>query len=249
MSVYIELCDILGISINEFLAGEDISEENIRKKSEDTLLQVTKDSKHKQKNLKSIIAVLILITMIAVASLGLVIYRNLSRPQNYITAVERDSAEMKTAELLSGVDGAFLFKYFVRDEFQTLTVYMSEYHSGKLIMKEKVAEIGMDSSSAGMIALVPDFEDFEVRLIVTDNGAKYAMVLPILENVEDREFYGRSVTQIEEDTPIQSGTEQGLVALIYGKSGIQAIPVQEIGSGEMGLKNDYIYYFSFQFDK
>jgi len=29
VSVYTQLCDILGISINEFIAGEDISEENI----------------------------------------------------------------------------------------------------------------------------------------------------------------------------------------------------------------------------
>ena len=31
VSVYMELCGILGISMNEFLAGEDISEENIVK--------------------------------------------------------------------------------------------------------------------------------------------------------------------------------------------------------------------------
>ena len=65
VSVYMELCDILGISINEFLVGEDISEENIIKKSEDNLIQVTKDSKYKQRNLKSIIVVLIIITIVA----------------------------------------------------------------------------------------------------------------------------------------------------------------------------------------
>ena len=52
-----ELCEILGISINEFLAGEDIDAENVEKKSEDNIIQVTKDSKKKQKNLKSILAV------------------------------------------------------------------------------------------------------------------------------------------------------------------------------------------------
>ena len=44
VSVYMELCGILGISMNEFLAGEDISEENIVKISEDNLIQVAKDS-------------------------------------------------------------------------------------------------------------------------------------------------------------------------------------------------------------
>lgn len=55
VSIYMELCDVLGISINEFLAGEDISEDNIIKRSEDNLIQVTRDSKYRQKKLKRII--------------------------------------------------------------------------------------------------------------------------------------------------------------------------------------------------
>ncbi len=34
VSVYKELCSILGISLNEFLAGEDIAQENMIQKSE-----------------------------------------------------------------------------------------------------------------------------------------------------------------------------------------------------------------------
>lgn len=176
-----ELCDILGISINEFLAGEDIDEKNMVKKSEDNLIQVTKDSKYKQKNLKSIIVGLIVITMAAVALLGVILYRHLSQPQDYITPVDRDSAEMKTAELLSGVDGAFLFRYSTRNEFQTLNVYMYQYHAGKLVTKEKAAELayeGIASASEGMIVLVPDFEEFTVKLIVTDDHAKYSTAIP-----------------------------------------------------------------------
>lgn len=252
VSIYMELCDILGISINEFLAGEDISEDNLIKKSEENLIQVTKDSKHRQKNLKNIIVVLIIVTLVAVASLGIIVFRNLSQPQNYITAVERDSAEMKTAELLSGVDGAFLFKYFTRDEFKTLSVFMSEYHSGKLIAKNKVADLvyeDIDSTSEGMIVLVPDFEEFMVKLIVTDDYAKYSTAFPILENVENREYYGRSSTQIEEEIPIQYDSEQGLVALIYGKDGLSGIPIQEMENGEFQTNNDYVYYLSFEFSK
>ena len=101
VSVYMELCDILGISINEFLVGEDISEENIIKKSEDNLIQVTKDSKYKQRNLKSIIVVLIIITIVAGGALGVIIYRNLSQPQNYITAVDRDISHTTAVFLFS----------------------------------------------------------------------------------------------------------------------------------------------------
>ena len=97
--------------MNEFLAGEDISEENIVKIAEDNLIQVAKDSKAKQKNLKVIIAVMLLITVLTVSVLGSMIFRRLSQPRNYMMPVDRNSTEMKTAEILSGVDGAYLFRY------------------------------------------------------------------------------------------------------------------------------------------
>ena len=57
VSVYQELCDILGISINEFLAGEPISREELEKRSEDNLIQVTAEGKRRQKKLKGIAAI------------------------------------------------------------------------------------------------------------------------------------------------------------------------------------------------
>lgn len=250
VSVYLELCGILGISINEFLAGEDISEENIRKKSDDTLIQVTKDSRCRQKYLKRTIAVLGGIIVFAVSLLGFVLYPKFTGPENYVAVVAPDSPEMKTAELLSGIDGAFLFRYFTEDVYQTLTLYMSEYRSGELTAKSKIAEFmysDLEPVSEGMIAVVPDFEQFEVRLVVTDDYAKYSTVIPILGNVEGRAYLGRSASRIETDKIIKEGTEQGLLALIYGKDGVSGVPVSQIESGEIGVKNDYIYYFSFQF--
>lgn len=252
VSVYLELCDILGISINEFLAGEDISEQNMVKKSEDNLIQVTKESKHRQKKLKSIIAVLTLVTLAALTVPGILAFWNWRRPQSYMVPVARDSAEMKTAELLSGADGAFLFRYFTGDHYKTLTVFLSEYHSGELIAKNKVADLAyedLESGSEGMIVLVPDFEAFMVQLIVTDDYAKYATDFPILENVENREYYGRSYTQIEEEIPIQYNSEQGLMSLLYGKDGVSGIPVQQLERGEFQTENDYIYYVSVEFGK
>ena len=49
VSVYSPLCEILGISLNEFLAGEDIGQDDLQQKSENNLLQVTTDGKRRQK--------------------------------------------------------------------------------------------------------------------------------------------------------------------------------------------------------
>lgn len=178
-----ELCSILRISINEFLAGEDIGAENVIEKSDSNLIQITKESKKKQKNLKTILAVVTVFAVIVSAILGTLFFHKLIHPKNYITAVDQTSTEMKTAELLSGTDGAYLFHYFTKDEFKTLTIYVSEYQSGTLISKSKVADLdydGIDSPSRGVIAAVADFESFKVKLIVADDYAKYSTDFPIL---------------------------------------------------------------------
>ena len=264
VSIYMELCSILRISINEFLAGEDIGAENVIEKSDSNLIQITKESKKKQKNLKTILAVVTVFAVIVSAILGTLFFHKLIQPKNYITAVDQTSTEMKTAELLSGTDGAYLFHYFTKDEFKTLTIYVSEYQSGTLISNSKVADLdhdGIDSPSRGVIAVVPDFESFKVKLIVADDYAKYSTDFPILENIENREYYVRSASQIKGEIPIQihsastiegktailSDSEQGLMALIYGKDGLSGIPITEMEKGIVGVENDYVYYLSFQF--
>lgn len=252
VSVYMELCEILGISINEFLAGEDIDAENVEKKSEDNIIQVMKDSKKKQKNLKSILAVVTTFAVIMVLVLGTVFVHKVMQPKNYITAVDRTSAEMKTAELLSGADGAYLFNFYAKEEYKTLTIYLSEYQAGELINKSKVADLdydGIESAKRGVVAVIPDFELFRVKLIIADDYSKCSTDFPILENVENREYYGRSATQVEGEVPIQRDTEQGLMALIYGEDGLEAIPVKEMEQGNFREKNDYVYYLSFRFEK
>lgn len=252
VSVYMELCEMLEISINEFLAGEDIDAENVEKKSEDNIIQVTKDSKKKQKNLKSILAVVTTFAVIMVLVLGAVFVHKVMQPKNYITAVDRTSAEMKTAELLSGADGAYLFNFYAKEEYKTLTIYLSEYQAGELINKSKVADLdydGLESAKRGVIAVIPDFELFRVKLIIADDYSKCSTDFPILENVENREYYGRSATQVEGEVPIQRDTEQGLMALIYGEDGLETIPVKEMEQGNFREKNDYVYYLSFRFEK
>lgn len=254
VSVYKELCDILGISINEFLAGEDISEENIVQKSEDTLMQVATDGDHRARLMKRIIAVLSVIVFVAAFALGHALYRYFTQPRNYIVPVGRDSAQMKTAELLAGADGAYLYRYVTGDRFGGLTVYVSEYHDGELVSKETLGWIGYDgtdSPSEGMIAVVPDFETFTVKLVVADDSSKLSTDLPILEGVKGRKYYGRSAAEINRMEEITYGKEQGVVALLYGKDAISAFSLTdaEHGSIAQNTKNEYVYYISLEFDK
>ena len=67
VSVYAPLCAALGISVNEFLAGEDIAREALPQKAEDNLLQISADSRGRQRKLKRVIALLAAVAVLSAA--------------------------------------------------------------------------------------------------------------------------------------------------------------------------------------
>ena len=250
VSVYLELCEILGITINEFLAGEDISQENLPAKSEDNLIQVTQDSQHRQRRLKRVIATLVALTLLVGGCLGVVLYGHFSQPQNYIQALDQNSPEVTTAELLSQNDGAMLFRFHAKKPYHQLTVYQYEYRSGELVAKTAVADLlstGETAWSDGMLAFIPEFEASRVRLVVTNDGTTHTKELPILEGVEDITSYIRGSTQVEGTLPIADDAEQGLLALGYGKWRLAPLSMEQLAQGNAEPSMDYAYYFSVEF--
>ena len=117
VSVYKELCSILGISLNEFLAGEDIAQENMIQKSETNIIEVIKDNINKQKCLKVMKCILVFIFICVVSVIGFY-HIPFEKPQNYISPVAKDSIEMQTAELFAGSDGVFVYKFITTDKYK-----------------------------------------------------------------------------------------------------------------------------------
>lgn len=253
VSVYSDLCLILGISINEFLAGEDIVQENIERKSEENIIGVATDSKHKQRRLKAVICALLIISILAVSVIGAALYRA-NKPMNFIAPVSEDSVEMQTVKLLAGPDGANVYKFTTTDEYTRLNIYISEYQAGELVNKERmgIGFEGIGSPKNGEIIIVPDYEHAVIKLVIsTDEGSKFSTELPIMEGVEDKEYYGRSQSRIEGETKILYDIEQPLVGMIYDNDEMYVIDLYDLLSGETDSlsKNDYMYLFSYEFCK
>ena len=154
VSVYLELCKILDISINEFLAGEDIPKETIEQKAEENIIQITKDNKNKQKYLKKIIKLLIVMLVVFIFITSIFIYKKLTQPQNYIEPYLEKSTEMQTANMLSSHPGnILLFHYNSKKNYDSLTMYLTQYQKGKrylikksvhfiiILQKEQIPEI------------------------------------------------------------------------------------------------------------
>ena len=252
VSVYKELCSILGISLNEFLAGEDIDQENMIQKSETNIIEVIRDNINKQKCLKVMRCILLVISICAVAVIGFIIYR-LKKPQNYISPIAKDSIEMQTAELLAGPDGAFIYKFVTTDEYKKLRLHIYQYESGKLSNQDKV-EIGFEdigSPKSGEIVMVPDFGNYVIKLIISGDGSKLSTEIPVLENVEDREYYGRSATEIQNVVDIRYNKQQPLIAFLYDDDTMSVPALDDLINSQTDLlsKNDYVYYVAFEFCK
>ena len=253
VSLYFDLCSILGISINEFLAGEDIVHENIEKKSEENIISVVTDSKHRQKRLKYIICTLLILFIFTTAVIATSLYRAY-RPMNFITPMAGNSVEMQTVNLIAGPDGANAYQFTTTDKFARLKIYYSEYHQGKLLNKEPV-EIGfddMDSPKNGGIILVPDYDHAIIKLVVwIDDGSKSSVDLPLMEGVAGREYYIRSQVRIEGKPEILYDTEDVLMAWVYDKDEIKIPNLQGLllGKTDAYSENEYIYLFSYEFCK
>ena len=252
VSVYKELCSILGISLNEFLAGEDIAQENMIQKSETNIIEVIRDNIDKQKCLKVMKCILLVISICAVSIIGFTIYR-LKKPQNFITPLAEDSIEMQTAKLLAGPDGAFIYKFITTDEYKKLRLHIHRYESGRLSNQDKV-EIGFEdigSPKSGEIVMVPDFDNYVIKLIISGDGNKLSTEIPILENVEDREYYGRSATEIQNIVDIRYNKQQPLIAFLYDDETMSVPALDDLinSQTEFISNNDYVYYVAFEFCK
>ena len=64
-SIMLELCDILGINVNELLTGEKISKDNNNQKNEKLLLEMTKELETKSKIIWSSMWVIMLVSITA----------------------------------------------------------------------------------------------------------------------------------------------------------------------------------------
>ena len=249
VSVYLELCKILDISINEFLAGEDIPKETIEQKAEENIIQITKDNKNKQKYLKKIIRLLIVMLVVFIFITSIFIYKKLTQPQNYIEPYLEKSTEMQTANMLSSHPGnILLFHYNSKKNYDSLTMYLTQYQKGKKISDKEICTFYNNPSkgtNTGNIALVVDYEASTLKIIdAFEDGYYVAEGISFLENISNYDVW--DYDKIEEKTSIKYSKKQMLVALSYGQNHVTSLPIKGLETNKK-IKNDYTCILSIKF--
>lgn len=246
VSVYTELCGILGITLNEFLAGEDISEEDVTTKSERNIIEVTKDGNRRQKRLRKIIAALTALIILAAAGGAYGIYSRFLTPQNYIEPVISDSMEARALDMVNSVT---FYRFHTRAEYRGLTVYVTEYRNGELIDKRNVFSTGERETigGEGMFALAVDGDEHTAEFAVILEDEAESTEFSVYKGKNDDGYTGRSISGLEEKLEIEPGTEQGIAALFFDDYEMRRLPVSVIEEENGGAENDCVYYFSVEF--
>lgn len=233
VSLYQELCAILGITVNEFLAGEDISSENLEKKSEDTIIQVATDSKHRQKKLTRYVCLFIFIAAILLTALLVVLcFNNNSGPQNYFEQIHDTSVEMY--EMLSG-QNPYVFHFSIQDTYNSLELWCREYCSGELSSESMLSGMGGDTGIGPhevTVVIVFNPDTYSMRFMVkTENGSSSTQ-FEVLPEIEDKQSFGRGWETVMEQIPVIFEEEQDLFSLSFNGHNGQS-------------EKSFVYNFSF----
>ena len=242
VSVYMDLCEILGISLNEFIAGEDIKAEEIVQKSEENIVEVTKDGIRKRTKLKTIIIALCVVVALIVCAVGYYFYPVLFPKTNYLEPLPEDSNEIKMAEEWFGIGTAYLYNYSVDGTFDSVKFGISLYEDGVLIYEENVVEFPVgEEGRDSYLTMFHDYLDDEAK-IRTSIGTFELPMSDELEKMLSASSSGR--TTVADITP---GKKIGLACFMYDERDLLGYSVEDIESGILPTENDYTYYLTVTF--
>ena len=178
VSLYSTLCEVLGISLNEFLAGEDLLEKEIIPKSEETIINITTDSKKSRR--RSNLLILFLVVVILAISGVLVDFlsnKDTFLQKHCIIPLTENSPEVQTATLLTGDDNTYFYRYSVKESYDHMQIRSYWYKDGHLIDENCLLsyEFSGDHLGEGIVAII-DYEEqgrVEAKLSLKGNNYEY----------------------------------------------------------------------------
>lgn len=250
VSVYMELCRIIGISLNEFIAGEDIEQVELQEKSEQNILDVTEDGNYKKRRLKAIIAVLVCICVAVTSLSGYLLWKRFHVETNYIEPFDENSAEMRILKLVDA--GPFvLYKFSTDKNISQATVMITCYEKGEKKYKHDVMTYGFKSDNVSdrantvdsvlKVSSENDSNEKNDWISVTVDGGKATFEL--MEDDVELTRYMCAWAGEKEHVDIVKGEEIEFLRISYGMDHVEAImPGASIGN------NEYMYSLSVRFE-
>ena len=258
VSLYMELCEVLGISINEFLAGEDIEPVNIVKKSEENIISVTRAGNKRSKKFKGLAVFFAAVALVLCIALIVSLIKGGAFMNNYVEAYDHQSYEYQASTMLLPGGQGSVFKYKVDEGYKTLAVKVYEYEGGKLIKDEQVLMMELGSpdpadkpSGKGIIGVINNHLKREISMIISEDGFQASSEASILENASDSETSGMVSMETEGKAKIPEDGELAVCGYYFGEGHVSGIaPTIAFSDPSNYLKdNDHSIIVTFVFGR
>lgn len=215
VSKYQELSKILGISLNELFAGEDLEETIIIQQSERNIIGVAKLGKIKNKRLFNIIVCLLL--CVAVLAMGLVWMMSKETPLkgNYITAFAIENPEEASSLHLFG--NATLFNYVLDESYTNVDIYIDRYDYGKMTDQTEIhRSLPEGRGEEAAISILPKLEQGQFEFVLSAEWGGITTVCPVKATGEEADF-SHSEVSLEMAEKVEKGNK--IAAYAYYASG------------------------------
>ena len=224
VSLYSKLCDVLGISLNEFLAGEDLLEKEIIPKSEETIINITTDSKKNQR--RSNLLILILIAILIVVSgvfINILSNKNIFLNKHCIIPLTESTPEVQTSNLLMGENNLWLYRFSVKESYSNMQIKAYWYNEGKMISEQSLSsyEFSGDHYGEGIIAIIDDQNNGSLKAKVSLEGQNYEIKQNDIERYEfdvpfEESAYERQIIIPQNKIPVSPiNGEAAIMLMVY----------------------------------
>lgn len=244
VSIYIQLCEILGISINEFIAGEDLDTQKLPKQAEENILVVANEGDRRRKKLQRILIVLSVIYFFVAFCMML---QESVRYRECIGPVPEYSTEMQLVEAICDEDSVYLYNYDLDNSFSSIAINLTIYQRGSALEKRTIASYRQNGMrTAGIVAIIPG-SDERIKVIITEGDGKIFSEIPILKGVSNKDSLRRTVSKMTASKDVKKGDEIALVSFIYSEGEMVSQPLESVINGEKAKDNDYMYLFTAEF--
>lgn len=247
VSKYQELCEILGISLNEFFAGEDLDESNIVKQSERNIIGISRLGKIQNKRLFRIIIALSVCTIVLAAGFIWNLNQDETLRGNYITAFSIDNPD--EARIAYTFGQAFIFNYSLDESYEKVTFEIVKYNNGE-ITDTVVKKLSLPNGrrQEDMIGIQDDLQNNEYSLVMTDECGSIGKDLPINITEEEKQL-GWSYSELETSVEVEKGKKNLIYARLAGDV-VAQWPLADIAKnpGEVLKDTDmaFIIYVAFE---
>lgn len=246
VSVYTDLCAALGISLNEFLAGEDIEHENIEKKAEENIMTVSRDSKKRSRKLRRIAVILAAALLVLCIGTAWFLHSEGYFAGNYLKGYDMESDLYRTVSQLSIPETPYLYEFNADNSYSSAILRFYEYDHGELTASSASLEANLltvDESgrtpghTKGTIAVLRRESTFSL-IIATEDSVSRVDTKP---DTDPGAFTAMAEAGCPDTRDLTAGQEYPLCAFYYGDNELSGYLPEEAFADPAGTLADTEY--------